>query len=843
MTNTSSDDQPKKEEANETEKLEAQPARTEEAVLEANTDEPMHADVEASSVAPQESPQVAHESSDTSSTKDSLTPPPPLPLPQETHSSPSNTCSSASASPSSLVIIEESPNSNDSTSYSSCSSSAYSSLNSKSPRSVSPSLSTEKKQQTSTVSVSNNNCNNKSSSNETVANQKKIAAKSDEDEEENVGEKSNHDSNKSTNEDDEFSSASSSCSSAKRFKTEAMPTLSDEQSPTQNHEDPKSDTSLEKNINETEPSKPALSPVAVTAAAAAAVVEAESIHDASSCTPPNTSSDAAPDAALASLAQVEGVAQVQPADILKTKEKYEAMQPRLKKFLKIYQQSSRTSLSGPSKSDDLNLSEPALSLAAPPQASNGLSGGHLNDQENDNLAIIANVAAAASAAQTNTDAANVDMRLLHRISSEERLSNRNNSPSSTHIHRSSSSTTASSSTSSTPSNRLSIRDHFNQTELNMQLQQQQQHNKDNSSHNHNSYHHHNHHSHHHSTSSYHHPFKRIKHHQNNTSTPVTTKLNEQLSKTSAKSNSNTSPPSSLSSSSSSNSYMKCMQVDASTSPLLETLLHGERISCFIVGGEKRLCLHDILNTILKDFSVQQINSACQKLQIACLESSPRQLDILKKNHLLPTGAPNCGLLTQTNAERLCAFLMDQQFSTPPSSTSPISTLSTSPNLSSKKSTTLKVVHECFGKTYGHIHLSMYSKSEAACVECDTCRKLYTPKNFVCHTHKYESHTRHWGFDSANWRVYLKAVNVTSSSVLSDIKISNKDNIAANTAKSSAASQASGYNEEFEVFKQKFLNQATLSPQPPPPTTSATSATSPPTATLKRKSLLQPAQQQ
>ena len=76
--------------------------------------------------------------SDTSSIKDSLSS---SSLPQDIASS-SNGCSSASPSPSSLVIIEESPNSNDSTSYSSCSSSAYSSLNSKSPRSVSP---TEKK--------------------------------------------------------------------------------------------------------------------------------------------------------------------------------------------------------------------------------------------------------------------------------------------------------------------------------------------------------------------------------------------------------------------------------------------------------------------------------------------------------------------------------------------------------------------------------------------------------------------------------------------------------------------------------------------------------------------------
>lgn len=256
-------------------------------------------------------------------------------------------------------------------------------------------------------------------------------------------------------------------------------------------------------------------------------------------------------------------------------------------------------------------------------------------------------------------------------------------------------------------------------------------------------------------------------------------------------------------------YFKCIQADSNTSPLIETLLHGERISCFIVGGEKRLCLHDILNTVLKDFSVQQINSACQKLQIACLESSMKQLDILKKSQLLPTGAPNCGLLTQTNAERLCAYLMDNTLahSTPPQ---------LSPNhhnYQQHKQQKLKVVHECFGKTYGHLHMSLYARSDSACVECDTCHKFYTPKNFVCHSHKYESNIRHWGFDSENWRIYLRLANSSASiansqsaeqhnsNILSDK--SNKDNIAANMA--IAGNKSSLQQEEFEQFKNKFLH--------------------------------------
>lgn len=208
--------------------------------------------------------------------------------------------------------------------------------------------------------------------------------------------------------------------------------------------------------------------------------------------------------------------------------------------------------------------------------------------------------------------------------------------------------------------------------------------------------------------------------------------------------------------------------------------------------------------------VQQINSACQKLQIACLESSVKQLEILKKSQLLPTGAPNCGLLTQTNAERLCAYLMDSTLSqsTPPQ---------LSPNhYQQHKQQKLKVVHECFGKTYGHLHMSLYARSDSACVECDTCHKFYTPKNFVCHSHKYESNIRHWGFDSENWRIYLKLANSSAnvvssqsaeqhnSNILSDK--SNKDNIAANMA---ASNKSSIQQEEFEQFKKKFLHNAKI----------------------------------
>ena len=58
----------------------------------------------------------------------------------------------------------------------------------------------------------------------------------------------------------------------------------------------------------------------------------------------------------------------------------------------------------------------------------------------------------------------------------------------------------------------------------------------------------------------------------------------------------------------------------------ETLLEGERISCFVVGGEKRLCFPQILTSVLRGFQLHQINQVSYALQYT-----------LPSQHSLPTG--------------------------------------------------------------------------------------------------------------------------------------------------------------------------------------------------------------
>lgn len=235
--------------------------------------------------------------------------------------------------------------------------------------------------------------------------------------------------------------------------------------------------------------------------------------------------------------------------------------------------------------------------------------------------------------------------------------------------------------------------------------------------------------------------------------------------------------------------------DSGRTDKCETVLHGERITCFEVGGEKRLCLAEILNFILKDFTVQQINNVCERLHIYCSRCTNEQLDILKQNRILPLSAPSCGLITLTDAERLCSVLLNDAISKPKN-------LNNQPAACSSQ--TLKVCHKCFGRSHGTVHVGLYRKAGSKCIECDTCHLFYSPMNFVSHSHRTEeSRICHWGFDSNNWRLYLGLTSVHRDDQRAQV--------------------------EFDAFKAKYNSQTPTTSQPP-----QQHVTNNP---LKRKSLL------
>nr|XP_010956121.1 ski oncogene [Camelus bactrianus] len=184
----------------------------------------------------------------------------------------------------------------------------------------------------------------------------------------------------------------------------------------------------------------------------------------------------------------------------------------------------------------------------------------------------------------------------------------------------------------------------------------------------------------------------------------------------------------------------------------ETVLEGETISCFVVGGEESLCLPQILNSVLRDFSLQQINSVCDELHIYCSRCTADQLEILKVMGILPFSAPSCGLITKTDAERLCNALLYGGAYPPPCKKELAASLALGLELSERS---VRVYHECFGKCKGLLVPELYSSPSAACIQCLDCRLMYPPHKFVVHSHKaLENRTCHWGFDSANWRAYI-----------------------------------------------------------------------------------------
>uniref|UniRef100_A0A8C5Q4U9 SKI like proto-onco n=1 Tax=Leptobrachium leishanense TaxID=445787 RepID=A0A8C5Q4U9_9ANUR len=190
----------------------------------------------------------------------------------------------------------------------------------------------------------------------------------------------------------------------------------------------------------------------------------------------------------------------------------------------------------------------------------------------------------------------------------------------------------------------------------------------------------------------------------------------------------------------------------SSTELTQTELEGESISCFMVGGEKRLCLPQVLNSVLRDFSLQQINIVCDEMYIYCSRCTSDQLHILKVLGILPFNAPSCGLITLTDAQRLCnALLRPHTF--PQNG----SLLPAKNSLAQLKETgsAFEVEHDCLGKCQGLFAPHIYTQPDAPCIQCLECYAMFSTQTFVMHSHRSpDKRTCHWGFDSAKWHCYI-----------------------------------------------------------------------------------------
>ncbi|XP_055386190.1 ski oncogene-like [Condylostylus longicornis] len=183
--------------------------------------------------------------------------------------------------------------------------------------------------------------------------------------------------------------------------------------------------------------------------------------------------------------------------------------------------------------------------------------------------------------------------------------------------------------------------------------------------------------------------------------------------------------------------------DTGCGELLHTELEGKPIGCFLLGGEMRLCLPQFLNNVLTDFTLDQINHIFDDLRIFCSQCSPDQLMKFKGAKILPDDVKASGLITRTDAERLCAALLHR------------SDIGRCNIDIPKGATSFKVYHRCFGKCEGICIPDLYSFQKPSCIRCCECKGLFSPQKFVGHVHRlHENRTCHWGFDSRNWRDYL-----------------------------------------------------------------------------------------
>ena len=162
-----------------------------------------------------------------------------------------------------------------------------------------------------------------------------------------------------------------------------------------------------------------------------------------------------------------------------------------------------------------------------------------------------------------------------------------------------------------------------------------------------------------------------------------------------------------------------------------------------------MCLTQILQLVLHAIPLSRIHQvsqtrdqtqyltlyplqACDELQIFCSTCTPVQLAQLKFSKVLPLSAAQCGLITKSDAERLCSLLLREPSQRSPSPSSPplppASPAAVSPPRGDP--TSFKVQHECFGDCVGVLHPQSYSFRDAKCIGRTVsaiCYNLHPPE--------------------------------------------------------------------------------------------------------------------
>ncbi|XP_076874424.1 LOW QUALITY PROTEIN: SKI family transcriptional corepressor 2 [Brachyhypopomus gauderio] len=177
----------------------------------------------------------------------------------------------------------------------------------------------------------------------------------------------------------------------------------------------------------------------------------------------------------------------------------------------------------------------------------------------------------------------------------------------------------------------------------------------------------------------------------------------------------------------------------------QVILYGVPIVSLVIDHQERLCLAQISNTLLKNYSYNEIHNRRVALGITCVQCTPVQLEILRRAGAMPISSRRCGMITKREAERLCKSFLGEN--------SP-------PKLPDNFA--FDVSHECAWGCRGSFIPARYNSSRAKCIKCSYCNMYFSPNKFIFHSHRTPE-AKYTQPDAANfnsWRRHLKLTDKT-----------------------------------------------------------------------------------
>ncbi|XP_049792391.1 ski oncogene [Schistocerca nitens] len=230
------------------------------------------------------------------------------------------------------------------------------------------------------------------------------------------------------------------------------------------------------------------------------------------------------------------------------------------------------------------------------------------------------------------------------------------------------------------------------------------------------------------------------------------------------------------------------------------LLYGVPIVSLLIESQERLCLAQISNTLLKEFSYNEIHNRRVALGITCVQCTPVQLEILRRAGAMPVSSRRCGMITRREAERLCkSFLGDNA----------------PPRL--PEDFAFAVHHECAWGCRGAFLPARYNSSRAKCIKCAMCGLFFSPNKFIFHSHRSGPTAKYVQPDAANfnsWRRHLRLSGSPPEEVVhawEDVKAMFNGGTRKRLMASSSSSSSSSPS-----WRPRPLPPPPLQPLPPPP---------------------------